>query len=213
MRHLPSVPLPALLAGLLVAALPALPAAAQMLNGPMTPDTPAAPAVKEPPALPGLAGRAPAAPIPAEPGKNLGPNEALFDAINRGDMAAARDAMARGADLNARNVLGLTPLESSVDQGRRDITFFLLSSRPTVVTSVEPSAPAPRPAPPAAARNVPLTAPPPTALRSAAPAPGGREPAARPAPRTTYATSGTADGGAPRPDKGFLGFDASRPGN
>ncbi|MDJ0388485.1 hypothetical protein QMO56_10195 [Roseomonas sp. E05] len=149
MRHLPSAPLPALLAGLLAVALPALPAAAQMLNGPMMPDTPAAPAAKEPPALPGLAGRARTAPIPAEPGKNLGPNEALFDAINRGDMAAARDAMARGADLQAHNVLGLTPLESAIDQGRREITFFLLSSRPTVVTSVEPTAPRGR-APPGA---------------------------------------------------------------
>ncbi|MXP65712.1 hypothetical protein E0493_20385 [Roseomonas sp. M0104] len=214
MRHLPSTPLSALLAGLLAAALPALPAAAQMLNGPMMPNTPAAPAAKEPPALPGLAGRAPAAPIPAEPGKNLGPNEALFDAINRGDLAAARDAMARGADLQAHNVLGLTPLESSVDQGRREITFFLLSTRPTVVTSVEPSTPLPRGAPPsAAARNMPLASPPPSALRGAAPpASGRREAISRPPSATAYANAGAADGGTPRPEKGFLGFDASRPG-
>jgi len=211
MRHLHSAPLPVLLVGLMAAALPALPAAAQMmLDGPATPSPPpAAPAVKEPPALPGLVGRTRNAPIPAEPGQNLGPNEALFDAINRGDMAAARDAMARGADLNARNVLGLTPLESAVDQGRREITFFLLSTRPTVVTSAEPSAPAPRPAAPAAARNVPLASPPPRALRGS-PAPS-REAAPRQAPLSSYATA--ADGGTPRPDKGFLGFDASRPGS
>ena len=45
------------------------------------------------------------------------PNDALFDAINRGDIAAARDAISRGADLGARNILGMTPMELSVDLG------------------------------------------------------------------------------------------------
>ena len=31
---------------------------------------------------------------------DLQPTDALFDAINRGDIAAARDALNRGADLN-----------------------------------------------------------------------------------------------------------------
>jgi len=232
----PLVPLAALLA------LPLLspPAAAQqqpLMRGPLLPDAPpnaGRPAI-EPPALPGLAGRARTAPIPAEPGQNLSPNEALFDAINRGDLAAARDAVTRGADLNARNMLGLTPLDSAVDQGRSEITFFLLSTRPAVVSSGAPSGGAPLSAPPvagpapsgatppaafqpasppaglspgafpsAAAREVPLAAPPLSALRIA-PAPTGR-----PAPGA--APNRAAGGGAPQPDRGFLGFDAGRPG-
>jgi hypothetical protein len=57
------------------------------------------------------------------------PTEALFDAINRGDIATARDAISRGADLHGHNVLGMTPLELSVDLGRNDISFMLLSMR------------------------------------------------------------------------------------
>ncbi len=173
------------------------------MRGPIMPDTPATAAPRrDAPALPGLAGRSTPAPIPAEPGQNLAPNEALFDAIDRGDLAAARDAMARGADLNARNALGLTPLDSSVDQNRSEITFFLLSNRPMVVG-------APPPAPPgsaAAARNAPLAAPSPQLMRS-------RAAAAPPRPAAPPPAAGrSADGGAPRPDKGFLGFDAGRAG-
>ena len=59
----------------------------------------------------------------------MAPTAALFDAINRGDIIAARDALNRGADLNAQNVLGMTPIDLSVDLGRNDITFLLLSMR------------------------------------------------------------------------------------
>jgi hypothetical protein len=59
----------------------------------------------------------------------LQPTDALFDAINRGDIASARDALNRGADLNGVNILGLTPMELSVDLGRNDISFLLLSMR------------------------------------------------------------------------------------
>ena len=82
-----------------------------------------------PPALPGLAARRAPEPIPADDNANLSPTPALFDAITRGDLAAARDAVNRGADLNGRNALGLTPTDWAVDQGRNDILFFLLSSR------------------------------------------------------------------------------------
>ena len=58
---------------------------------------------------------------------DLPPTDALFDAINRGDIASARDSLNRGADFNARNVLGLTPLDQSIDLARNDITFLLLS--------------------------------------------------------------------------------------
>jgi hypothetical protein len=57
------------------------------------------------------------------------PTDALFDAINRGDILAARDALNRGADLNGVNILGMTPMELSVDLGRNDISFLLLSMR------------------------------------------------------------------------------------
>ncbi|HET6307676.1 MAG TPA: ankyrin repeat domain-containing protein, partial [Rhodopila sp.] len=71
----------------------------------------AAPAA--PDAIPGAVARAPAAPATKGNG-DLAPTDALFDAINRGDIAAARDALNRGADLNGVNVLGMTPMELSV---------------------------------------------------------------------------------------------------
>ena len=89
-----------------------------------------APAKRPPPAaLPGLQGRRAPEPIPGDPTQSLPPNAALFDAINRGDLPAARDAVARGADTEARNVLGLTPVDAAVDQGRTEIMFYLLSVR------------------------------------------------------------------------------------
>jgi hypothetical protein len=65
-----------------------------------------APKVAPPAALPGAQSNpdevAPRASI------DLPPNQALFDAINRGDITVARDAIGRGADLDAHNVLGMT---------------------------------------------------------------------------------------------------------
>jgi hypothetical protein len=93
-----------------------------------------------PPAIPGAqpdenAAVAPADKIAAE----MSPNDALFDAITRGDLAAAKDALNRGAELDAHNVLGQTPIDSSIDLDRNDITFLLLSMRPTL-GSGQPSA-------------------------------------------------------------------------
>lgn len=204
MRRLPMLASLALTGAALAAGLaPGQPARAQeqyqRLRGPMTPDAQPQQRRAEPPALPGLAGRPSAPPIPAEAGQNLGPNEALFDAINRGDMAAARDAMARGADLGARNMLGLTPIDSAVDQGRSEIAFFLLSSRGPAPISVPSQAAAPS-TPPALARGpAPRPSPPPRMAAEPRPAPV--------APRLW-----AEDGGAPKPDRGFLGFDAGRPG-
>jgi hypothetical protein len=82
----------------------------------------------QPPVLPGTK----SASEPAEPTAaptSMSPNEALFDAINRGDLASARDAINRGAELSAHNLLDLTPLELSIDLGRNDISFMLLSMR------------------------------------------------------------------------------------
>src|SRR5437763_7517012 len=63
-----------------------------------------APEVPAPAPAPALPGSRPAvAPAPAERlPLDMAPTEALFDAINRGDMAAARDAIGRGADLGGR---------------------------------------------------------------------------------------------------------------
>ncbi|MCQ4160673.1 ankyrin repeat domain-containing protein [Roseomonas sp. GC11] len=203
MRRLPKLALLPFLSALTLA----VPAGAQSLRGPMTPDAPQQAPRKEPPALPGLAGRGRAPVIPAEPGQQaLGPTEALFDAINRGDMSAARDAMARGADLNARNVLGLTPIDSAVDQNRTEIAFFLLAARGTVVGGGDPMPP-----PPPGAPRGPAAAP----VRSARaqPAPGPASPTTVSAPRAQpVAPRAPSDPGTPRPDKGFLGFDASQGG-
>jgi hypothetical protein len=89
---------------------------------------PEKPSLPAPDAVPGDKARAPAAPSTHSAG-DLQPTDALFDAINRGDIASARDALNRGADLNGVNILGMTPMELSVDLGRNDISFLLLSMR------------------------------------------------------------------------------------
>ncbi len=171
-----------------------------------------------PAALPGLVARGTQEPIPADPAANLAPTPALFDAINRGDMAAAREAVARGADPDGRNVLGLTPLDAAVDQGRNEIMFFLLSVRGGRPTG-QPSDAGQRSA---FGNTAPAPAPTGRAARAARAA-AEREPpapapvAAAPAPRAPNAPAGVAprlwanDGGAAQPDIGFLGFDAGRP--
>ena len=200
--------------------LPAVAAQAQMsrMRGPVTPgDAGIAPKTAEPPPLPGLRDQRPGA-IPSEaPTASLSPNDALFDAINRGDMAAAKDAMSRGADLESRNVLGLSPIDSAVDQGRNDIAFYLLSARGT-----RPNLqPAPGRANAAASANpAPLT----PAQRRAAEAERRRaqqaeraatraqpvREAARPRSNVeqSAARAPAGGGGTPRPGAGFLGFDA-----
>jgi hypothetical protein len=60
-------------------------------------------------------------------GDMMSPNAALFDAIDRGDLAAARDAVGRGADLGATNAVGQSPIDESVSLGRNDITFLLVT--------------------------------------------------------------------------------------
>ena len=62
--------------------------------------------------------------------KNIGdPTTALFNAIDKNDYSAAQDAVSRGADLNAQNPLGETPLDLSVALNRSAITFMLLAAR------------------------------------------------------------------------------------
>jgi len=149
-----------------------------------------------PPGLPGLAGRPSGGPIPAEQDPaGLPPNDALFDGIARGDIATVRDAVNRGADVNARNSLDMTALDAAVDQGRPEVTFYLLSVRGTAGF-----APPPERAPAAPPR------------RGREPAPSREARAPEPAPaqaRLPVLWSG--GGGAPQPEIGFLGFDAGRP--
>ncbi|WP_203069850.1 ankyrin repeat domain-containing protein [Falsiroseomonas ponticola] len=196
--RLPALLIPAALLGL-PAVLAGLPAGAQEMPRPpqQAPQT-QAPA----PALPGLAARRPVAPIPGDPSANLSPNAALFDAVARGDIAAARDAVARGADVEARNALGLTALDAAVDQGRNDIAFYLLSARDVARSGTQ--------GPPPSAARAPAT-PPAAAPRPARPAaPLNTPPAAAVAqPRSAALWAG--NGGAPQPEIGFLGFDAGRP--
>ncbi len=159
-----------------------------------------------PPSLPGTKAPGEAA-EPSTSAASMTPTEALFDAINRGDAPAARDAINRGADLRGLNVLGLTPLELSVDLGRNDISFLLLSmrdgdasSRSTTRTGADSgqadailrAGTAPR----AASRSRVTTA---SAEMDEEPVTGG-----------SRGYSG--NGGTPIPAAGFLGFDPGRSG-
>ncbi len=144
-----------------------------------------------PAALPGSrVGRGEVAPA-ERPSSEMSPNEALFDAVNRGDMASARDALTRGADIEQPNVLGLTALDLAVDLGRNDMTFLLLSMRGAAPGARSPLAP---PAKPSAV----------TAARPAAPPRAVAEPAVvAPVARRARLAG---DPGTPAPQAGFLGF-------
>jgi len=178
----------------------------------------ASPAPEKPPeplpdAIPGSKSREPAAPA-TRPAGDMEPTDALFDAINRGDVAAARDALNRGADLNGVNILGMTPMELSVDLGRNDISFLLLSMRG------EDSGRGSR----ALGRDTPPSAPAGTTAQAGKPAVPRKSAAdkvvsskAKQAANTAVAAKAVAtpklfanDGGTPLPSAGFLGFD-SRP--
>lgn len=154
-----------------------------------------------PPALPGAQSSNNAAPA-TKSANDMSPNEALFDAINRGDVAAARDALSRGAELNGQNVLGMTPMELSVDLGRNDISFLLLSMRGETPRGGKPGSQGD-----AAALLSGKTQPAKGNDRKGAPIKVATAPvkAADRGPRL-FAN----DGGAPVPAAGFLGFDTGR---
>ena len=188
------------LGSLLLAA--AAPAMAQMPMSPaatgfqpiVKPDSTAAPQQAPASALPGARpGRGAAAADKSV--ADLAPNDALFDAINRGDIGEARDAINRGADIRAENVLGMTPLELSIDLSRNDITFMLLSLRGATGGALSAKA--------AAAAATQPVATKPTKLVE-------KRLVARPAPKPqVFAAS--ADTGEPDPQEGFLGFGRSQP--
>jgi len=155
---------------------------------------------EQPPALPGVAARRGQAPIAAEtPPASMNPNDALFDGISRGDIATVRDAVARGADVNARNALGLTAVDSAVDQGRPEVMFYVLSIR-----GMAGNAPPPPERSTRAARPEPVQR-----TRSPSPREEARVQTATATPRLPQLWQ--ANGGAPQPSIGFLGFDAGTP--
>jgi hypothetical protein len=191
-----ATPAGALLLALLAAPLPVQ---AQRMSTPSGPVVPAQefPTKAPPPrALPGSRTDAAVAPMDRPP-SDMKPNEALFDAINRGDVVAARDAIGRGADPDSRNILDLTPIDLAVDLGRNDITFLLLALRGGGSSSAVATA---------APRN---TGPAPVSARSveARPTAATRGPAS-----AANASSGpqqvtrNSDPGTPAPQAGFLGF-------
>ncbi|WP_428375020.1 ankyrin repeat domain-containing protein [Lichenicoccus sp.] len=152
----------------------------------------AAAAAAPPPALPGAVPSDEAAPRGHVP-LDVNPNAALFDAINRGDLTAAKDALSRGADLQAVNILGQKPLDMAIDLNRNDITFVLLSMRTqgadggTQIASAQGGN----------AGGVAVEA---SAARRRSPVQEAADLRAR---RLAE------DGGAARPDIGFLGFGGS----
>lgn len=200
---------------LVLAALHAMPAWAQLSN-PGAIQTPgyrtgqgprnekAVRGAPPPSALPGSRTE-PTAVAPAQRVQtDMPPTEALFDSVNRGDLPGARDAISRGADLQGTNVLGLTPLELSVDLGRNEISFLLLSLRGSSgFGASRPSETAAPPKPPTRAERQ-AAAQAERARRSQVSA----RPAADRAPQAPRLFSG--NGGAPNPQAGFLGFDAAR---
>ncbi len=162
---------------------------------------PDAPALPPPDSVPGARARQPVAPATRSTG-DMSPNEALFDAINRGDIAAARDSLNRGAELDAVNILGMTPLDLSVDLGRNDISFLLLSMREDAVASNQQATGHDRVA---SAKSRQTAKPAPKAV-AAARVPVQSKPVVSP---KLFAN----DGGTPLPAVGFLGFDSRKATN
>jgi hypothetical protein len=146
------ITLPRLAAFGLLATCLAGPAAAQMAGtaGAGSPEAAPKPLPRVPdfaPAgVPGL-GAAPLATGPSVAKPTTGdPTVALFTAINNGDYNAAQDAVGRGADINAQNDLGETPLDLSIALNRTQITFLILGSRNETGDTMQQAGPPPAPA-------------------------------------------------------------------
>ena len=202
-----------ILPALLLAAM-AMPFAALAQGSPASPFKPigggnakparGVPRQPAPPALPGSRAE-PDAVTPAErAAADMPPTEALFDAINRGDLPTARDSLNRGADLNGTNMLGLTPLDLAIDLGRNEISFLLLSLRGGGGYSAA-RAPAAAPAPRTLTRAERAEA---TRVERATRNQVFARAATPSVPQTAHLFAG--NGGAPSPQAGFLGFDGGR---
>jgi hypothetical protein len=163
-------------------------------------------------------------------GDMMSPNAALFDAIDRGDLAAARDAVGRGADLGATNAVGQSPIDESVSLGRNDITFLLvtlLHAEGAQITDAQ----GPMNAPPpttlglsqrdehVAAEPVGFFSPPPNSTvtqtrkgRRYPPLPVATKSTFNPSPAPQSPPVYGDSSGAPVPASGFLGFGNSNSG-
>lgn len=191
MRHLRTLALG------LAFTLACLPAMAQ-LSGGSNGITPKAPTPQPrtpdiaPPALPGAAVPAVATgPVLAKP--DIGdPTAALFAAITKGDDSAAQYAVGRGADLEAQDQFGETPLDLAIALNRTSIVFLLLQTRNEL--AAQGNGPEPMGAPWTLDQNAaPLT----------------KQPAAYqppPAPAQKPHATGPVNNGTPDPNAGFLGF-------
>lgn len=155
-----------------------------------------------PAALPGAASREERV-TPSHGGPIGNPTDALFDAVNRGDIAAVRTAIDHGADLNARDLLGMTALDESIDLNRNDITFLLLSLRGSG------SSPAPG-APHKTAATTPHVIPASAKLPPNKPRIAERVQPKLPPADPPPIPQQFAGGGTPDPAVGFLGFGPSR---
>jgi hypothetical protein len=203
------------LAGLILL-YPAASFAQSSLPGPIATPGGAGDAKRQRPAGPGPVGvpGSRAEPVVVAPSErvptDMPPTEALFDAINRGDLGGAKDAVNRGADINGRNVLGLTPLELSVDLGRNNISFLLLSLRggSGYSTSSGPAGQQAAKPPTAAERRAAARAEQQERRRETAASRAAAAPVAAVPARTARLFAG--DGGAPVPQAGFLGFGSAR---
>lgn len=167
------------------------------------------PAPPPPVGLPGAQTQPNALAQPSTPPTMLDPTQELFDAINRDDVAAARDAVSRGADVNGQNELGLTPVQVSVDLGRNDITFLLLSNGAGQASGGPSGAQLAKGKQSGKGTNAAnlLEGPPPSARSKVAHVRVTQTvPVAQRQLPQLYAN----DGGAPVPSAGFLGFGQAR---
>jgi hypothetical protein len=122
------------------------------------------------------------------------PTAQLFTAINAGDYSSAQDAISRGANLNAENSLGESPIDLSVALNRNSITFMLLAARNDSGDDSDGSAGA---APVASAPAPAPRGPTPIAKSNAEPVNMVEQP--NPAPANNPGT--------PNSSAGFLGFN------
>jgi len=76
------------------------------------------------------------------------PTKALFLAVDRNDLEAARRALTQGADIEGRDYSGTQPVDMAIDRGYFDVARFLISVRNTQRAQRSGSAPAPTPSMP-----------------------------------------------------------------
>ena len=163
-----------------------------------------APKVAPPPALPGAASSGSAAPASASPDRHGADRGTVRRDQSRGHPArATRSAVA--PICTGTTCSGMTPLELSVDLGRNDISFLLLSMR---------GADDDRPARSAGRRKAAAKRPRPSHRRRSRCPQQPRDLPERSRLRrrlpSQTARLFSGDGGAPNPNAGFLGFDTSR---